>query len=121
MPNATAHRLGAAIVVGGISAYSEQQNGENTAKPVAHAALAGVCGTLPDILEPALHPNHRQFFHSFGLGGLLAYGLYELWQWKPEDELYQNLRTAGLVVGGAYLVHLVMDTSTPKSLPLIGK
>jgi len=86
MPNAAAHRFGAALVVGGISAYTEQQKSENTAKPLMHATAAAVCGTLPDILEPTFHPNHCQFFHSFGFARLLAYGMYKLHQWQPQDE-----------------------------------
>ena len=119
MPNAAAHRCGAAIVVGTISALSEKHNGKNTAKPIMHAALAAACGTLPDVLEPAFHPNHRKFFHSFGFAGVIGYGLYKLYKWKTEDEFEQILKSVGLVVGGVYLVHLSMDSSTPKSLPLI--
>jgi hypothetical protein len=32
-----------------------------------------VVGLLPDLLEPALHPNHRQFFHSYAVTALLAH------------------------------------------------
>ena len=121
MPNAAAHRLGAALVVGGISHHAEQQSGQATAKPLVHAAMAALCGTLPDILEPAFHPNHRQFFHSMGFAGILGYGLYSLHRWKPEpgDELGHILKTVGLIAGGSYLIHLAMDFITPKSLPLM--
>lgn len=118
MPNAASHRFGAAITIGAISAYSEHKNGQSTFKPLAHSALAAACGTLPDILEPAFHPNHRRFFHSVGFAGLLGYGMYELYKWETEDEFYQFLKGLGLVIGGAYLVHLAMDASTPKSLPV---
>ncbi|MDT8383615.1 MAG: metal-dependent hydrolase [Gammaproteobacteria bacterium] len=106
---------------GGISCYAEQKQGANTAEPVVNASLAAACGTLPDILEPAFHPNHRQLFHSVGFAVLLGYGLYSLWKWQPEDEGRQLARKLGLVIGGAYLVHLAMDASTPKSLPLFGR
>jgi len=119
MPNAAKHRLGAAITVGLISAYSEHQKGQNTAKPIAHAALAAACGTLPDIIEPAVNPNHRQFFHSLGFAGMMGYGLYKLYKWEPEDEFDKFLKGAALVAGGAYLTHLAMDATTPKSLPII--
>lgn len=120
MPNAIAHRLGAALIVGSVTSYHENQNGENTAKPLAYAAFAGVCGTLPDLLEPALHPNHRQFFHSYGFAGFLVYGMYQLHQkWQPHDENEKLLKKLILIAGGAYLIHLAMDTTTPRSLPLI--
>jgi len=119
MSNAAAHRLGAALTIGGISAYVENKNGENTAKPLAHATLAGILGTLPDLLEPASHPNHRKSFHSVAFAGLLNYGLYWLQQWETEDDFQALAKTVGLIAGGAYLVHLAMDATTPKSLPLI--
>ena len=119
MPNAASHRLGAAITIGAISAYSEHKNGQNTLKPLRNAALAAACGTLPDILEPALHPNHRRFFHSVGFAGLLGYGMYKLYKWETDDEFERFLKGLALVAGGSYLVHLAMDASTPKSLPVL--
>lgn len=119
MPNATTHRLGAAIAIGGISAYGENRKGKNTAMPLAHATLAGILGTLPDLVEPACHPNHRQFFHSFAFACLMGYGLYRLHQWETEDDFQALIKTLGLIAGGAYLVHLAMDATTAKSLPLI--
>ena len=36
-------------------------------------ALGGFIGAaLPDVLEPAYHPNHRDLAHSFGTGGLIC-------------------------------------------------
>ena len=119
MPNATAHRLGAALAIGGISAYVENKNGENTAAPLVHATFAGILGTLPDLLEPASHPNHRKTLHSVAFAGLLSYGLYRLQQWETEDDFQAMVKTLGLIAGGAYLVHLAMDATTPRSLPLI--
>jgi inner membrane protein len=119
MPNAAAHRLGAALAVSGISAFKERQNGESTAAPLAHGSLAALLGTLPDILEPATSPNHRQFFHSLAFAGIVGYGLYRLHKWEAENEWHQVLKTVAMIAGGAYLVHLVMDAGTAKSLPLI--
>jgi membrane-bound metal-dependent hydrolase YbcI (DUF457 family) len=120
MPNAATHCFGAALVVGGFSAYSEHKKGENSAKPLAHSAFAAACRTLPDILEPAFNPNHRQFFHSFGFAGLLGYCLYQLHQkWQPQDDDEKLIKNVALIAGSAYLIHLAMDSTTPKSLPLI--
>lgn len=119
MPNAIVHRTGAALAIGGVSAYSEKKNGEITATPLAHASLGWLLGTLPDVIEPACHPNHRQFFHSFAFAGMLGYGLYQLSQWETEDEFKKLVKTLGLIAGSAYLVHLLMDATTPKSLPII--
>ena len=37
-------------------------------------------GTLPDLLEPALHPNHRQFFHGVLFAAGVSIALYKLYQ-----------------------------------------
>lgn len=119
MPNATAHRLGAALAIAGVSAYVENRNGENTGIPLAHAAFAYLSGTLPDLIEPANNPHHRQFFHSVVFAGLLGAGLYRLYQWETEDDIQKLFKTLSLVAGGACLVHLAMDSTTARSLPLI--
>lgn len=118
--NAATHRLGAALTIGGFSAYKEYlESGEISAKPLAHAGVAAACGTLPDLLEPAHHPNHRQFLHSLTFAFGLGMGLYHVHKWQPEEPWQKHLRTLTLIAGGAYLVHLAMDATTPKSLPLI--
>ena len=94
--------------------------------PEQHAAavaggLGALCGSLPDVLEPAIHPNHRQFFHSVAFGVLLGRGLLSLYRWQPDDDAGRMLRAIGLVASGAYLTHLVMDATTAKSIPLVGK
>ena len=119
MSNGPTHRLGAAVVVSGFALAAESDQAEPTAKPIAAAGLAYLTGTLPDILEPAFHPNHRQFFHSLGFAGVVGYGLYKAHQWEPETETDKWLRFACLAVGGAYLVHLAMDSTTPKGLPVL--
>lgn len=78
-------------------------------------------GTLPDLVEPAHHPHHRQFFHSVAFAALLGYLGYKLYRWKPDEQWQQVVRMLGLVAIGAYLVHLSMDAVTPKSLPLVGR
>ena len=118
MPNAAAHRLGAAAVVGGIALITESNQEESTVKPLFAGGLACLAGTLPDILEPARHPNHRQFFHSLTVAGMVSHGVYKAWQWKPETETQKLLRVACMAIGGAYLVHLAMDAATAKGLPL---
>ena len=74
MPNRAAHAiLGGILGVGAYLAY-EKLNGQEL-------SLAGIIGTglvgagaaaLPDVLEPAVDPNHRGFFHSWAALGVLA-------------------------------------------------
>ena len=100
---------------------TELTNDERFATAVAAGSLGAFCGSLPDLLEPAIHPNHRQFFHSVAFGLLVAGGMGQVYRWKPDEPWQRVLRGAVLIAGGAYLVHLLMDATTPKSLPLIGK
>lgn len=83
------------------------------------AALAGAAaGLLPDLLEPASSPHHRQFFHSFAAAGLLAKGNHWVWQ-HPEISEQHKVRVSMISV--AYFSHLLADASTPMGLPLIGR
>jgi len=78
----------------GVSAYAESKKGESTHKPVIHGALASVCGTLPDVLEPCIgNPNHRQFFHSFTFAGIVGNSMYKIWKWETKDEFDELLKT----------------------------
>lgn len=119
MPNAVAHKAGAALAVG-IAAAAGTHNQSNTLeKSVAASALAYQLGTFPDLLEPATSPNHRQFFHSLAFLGLVGTGIYKLYRWETEDEMDKLVRFVLLVAGGAYITHLLMDSSTPKGLPVL--
>lgn len=89
--------------------------------PLASAGLAACFGCVPDRLEPAIHPNHRQFFHSFAVGALLIYAGKKVYDWRPEDDLGRAAKYLVLVGIAAYGIHLAMDALTKKSLPLVGK
>lgn len=89
------------------------------ATPFAMGAAAACLPSLPDVLEPALHPNHRKFFHSAVVYAALGYGLHRLYRWEAQDDTQRLLRIVGLVTGAAYLAHLTRDAFTAKSLPLI--
>ena len=86
MPCSFEHRVMAAVCVGGAAAADWKEDDHWAKHPLLAAATAAGCGTLPDVLEPALHPNHRQFFHSFLLATGVGFGLYKLYQWEPESE-----------------------------------
>lgn len=105
----------------GVIGHAERQRGVATAWPMAGAGLAAVATRLPDVLEPALHPNHRQFFHSVAFAALIAAGWRKLYEWQPQDDGERLLRTGLMVCAGAYLCHLALDAMTAKSLPLLGK
>lgn len=121
MPCAQSHRIVAGIAVGGVIAFHESRKGAQTALPYIGGGLATLFGTLPDVLEPAHHPNHRQFFHSWAFGASLGYSGYKLYKWRPKEDWQKALRFVGLIAIASYLIHMLMDSTTPKSLPLVGK
>lgn len=121
MANATAHRLGAAITLAIAAGHGEKNGSRDASKPIVAAGIGALCGTLPDLLEPACHPNHRQFFHGLACAGFVGAACYHLYQWEPQTSGEEIVRFLMLAVGGAFLTHLAMDAFSPKGLPLIGK
>lgn len=84
------------------------------------ACLAGgagaVMGLVPDLLEPALEPNHRRFFHSLAAVALIVEGNRRTFgnpQVRHEEKFALGLGSA------AYLSHLLLDGVTPKGLPIV--
>ena len=103
-------------------------------------------GVLPDVLEPATTPNHRELAHSIVAGGSLTLARLAEWQATCRTEakgcetraltfaLGSDARRraewdalgwrflAGLLAGSVagYASHLVLDAGTAKGLPLLG-
>ena len=80
------------------------------------AGIGAVAGVLPDIIEPATNPNHRKLFHSVLTGAAVTYGMYK---GNTSENLNHEAKTTINIVGSAYLSHLVLDSGTPKGLPII--
>ncbi|MCC6649277.1 MAG: metal-dependent hydrolase [Polyangiaceae bacterium] len=108
-------------------------------EPTLGELLGGVAGgvlgsRIPDVLEPAVHPNHRKVAHSFAAAALTgrfvvpaAHRLHADGATQAESKLDPALKflqqfAAGASVGAVagYGSHLVADASTPKGLPLLG-
>ncbi len=119
--NGPAHQVVAGFATGVFLAEQERQAGVQTAKPLVAGTAAAFFTKLPDMLEPATCPNHRQFFHSVAFAGLLCLAFHELWKWQPDSAGGEFLRALGQVAIPAYLIHLLLDSLTAKSLPLVGR
>lgn len=119
MPNAAAHKLGAGLAVCAATALLDDPENSSLEKPILAGSFAYHLGTLPDIIEPATSPHHRQFFHSCTCFGLIGFGMYRTYKWETENEWQSLARFALLVAGGAYVTHLLMDSRTPRGLPVI--
>ena len=84
------------------------------------ACLAGGVGAVaaltPDLLEPALNPNHRRFFHSLAAVAVIAEGNRRVFtnpRVRDQEKFALGLSST------AYLSHLLLDGATPSGLPLI--
>ena len=75
----------------------------------------GTFGALPDILEPASNPHHRQFFHS-KVTGLILLRIMATVVNNNQGKISKPLTLAG---GAGYISHLVLDAQTPMGLPII--
>lgn len=87
--------------------------------PFVMGAAAALMPSLPDLLEPAIHPNHRKFFHSVAAALLVAHGIHKAYKWDAQSGWERVGRALILAGGAAYLAHLARDAFTAKSLPLI--
>ena len=120
MANGKTHILvGAAVGIG--VALIDNKKHSFSHNPITAMAVGGFFGKLPDLLEPATNPHHRQFCHSVLTAGMVSFGLSEVFKWDANSALEKVIRGTALIAGFSYLSHLVLDATTPRSLPLIGK
>jgi inner membrane protein len=119
--NASAHQLTASVAVGLFLAHGKQKKSPATLAPLAGGFAASIFTKLLDLLEPATSPNHRQFFHSIAFASLLVAGFVKLRDWETKATTEEFLKTLGKLAIAGYLVHLALDATTAKSLPILGK
>jgi membrane-bound metal-dependent hydrolase YbcI (DUF457 family) len=87
---------------------------------IAASCAGAVAGLAPDLLEPAIHPNHRAFFHSVGVALALGYAGKKTWDGvKKDGSPIEPLTILVLALASGYGSHLTADFLTPKSLPLL--
>jgi inner membrane protein len=80
------------------------------------AGVGAFGGLVPDLLEPAIHPNHRQFFHSYVAGALLVHANRHI---SRNAQIPADVRGAIHLASMGFLSHLFADAQTTKSLPWI--
>lgn len=114
-------------------ASKSRTGGEALAAFASGGVVGLVSSALPDGIEPADHPNHRRFAHSWTVvAGVTAATVKSV---KParavpgdgsqaqvvvQPEFAQRLARALIPAAGAgYLSHLALDAATPKGLPLL--
>ena len=107
--------IGAGLLSYGI--YKRLKQEDWTLEGALGSAAAGAAlACLPDVIEPALSPNHRGLAHSFALLGMLLATLKHV---SDTPDLPPGLKVAISVAIGAYSSHLGVDAFSPKGLPLL--
>jgi membrane-bound metal-dependent hydrolase YbcI (DUF457 family) len=101
------------------AAVQQQEGRPVDGSALAMGAAAACFPSLPDLVEPAVHPNHRRFFHSVTFATVVGYAMHRAYKWETRRPLERAARIALVIGGAAYLAHLVRDAFTIKSLPLI--
>lgn len=119
MANRAEHELIGMAVGAAVSLIRDEDTSTLAVNPATGATLGKYAARLPDILEPAFHPNHRAFFHSWSVLALVGFGTYKAYQWQPEDTGAKILKWALVIGGAAYASHLLRDAITPKGLPTL--
>jgi len=74
-----------------------------------------ITSSIPDQIEPAKNPNHREFFHSFTIIGIIFFLMDLIAKSNINDDIKKMLKSACK----QYLGHLLLDLTTPKGLPII--
>lgn len=148
MPSSKSHRIAGGIVGGGSALImARDQKPVHQSIEAFSGVLAGLYfGVLPDLIEPAKHPNHRKTAHSLALGLVIIICLgpmakylagksRELADWAIEKrqteesllvktilwflEIFLRFAAGALnAISFSYSSHLILDAFTPKSLPL---
>ncbi len=122
MPNAKEHLI-AGLAVGAVvnGAIQWLEGIDDPSKPFdwgelfACSLAAGAAALLPDILEPANSPRHRQFFHSLTAAALVAHAM----SGKHTDNYSAPACRLLAVLGMGYLSHIALDCTTPAAIDII--
>jgi membrane-bound metal-dependent hydrolase YbcI (DUF457 family) len=121
MPSALVHGLVAGGAGFAFASHEETKLGQRTLMPMAAGGATVLLTRLPDRLEPAIHPDHRQFFHSLAFAAMVGYATQRAYRWQPTEDWQKLLKWLAVLAGVGYLTHLVCDAVTPRSLPLVGR
>lgn len=149
MPNFETHDLIGTAAGAGYAAYRArgQEPLFQLIETLAGALGGSIGGRLPDLLEPATCPGHRDIAHSVACAGLIVNtrGKLERWSQQVEGTACQTLLdpvpsevklgtppdqvvtalclvfVVGFVNGllAGYVSHLALDGCTPAGLPLL--
>jgi len=118
MPNSKTHFLVGAVIGAGLYCLIKKSQDQpiELSGVLGMGLVGGVAGLLPDIIEPATSPNHREFAHSIAALLVIGSGINKLHE-NQGIEAGQKELLLTLALG--YGSHLLLDAGTPASLPII--
>ncbi|MGI8546807.1 MAG: metal-dependent hydrolase [Gemmatimonadaceae bacterium] len=146
MPNRRTHTTVGAVSGGALAAFHARRlaPGDQAVEAIGGMLAGAWTGQLPDLLEPATSPCHRDVAHSCAV--LTAVASLALEQWRTNCRAYADeyrcRRTGSELTGGEYLLltlyetvwrliagalaglqagyasHLLLDGCTPSGLPV---
>ena len=119
MPNATTHAaLGFLFGAAGYIIVKKLQNEEpDPVNALGWGVVGAGVALLPDLVEPSTAgPMHRSFVHSVAAAGAATYVTKKVWD---NPELSSDEKAALVSVYGAFMSHLIADSTTPAGLPLL--
>jgi len=109
--------LGSLVSLGLYGEYKSLKKENLTLQGVLGSlVLGGFAGILPDVIEPPSSPNHRGFFHSSALLGILTYGNKKVWE---SENLTGDQKLFATLFSAAFGSHITSDGITPRSIPLL--
>src|ERR1700731_3123532 len=99
--------IGAGVAVAGWFVYCKLvERPLELGEVLVAAGVGAIGGLVPDLLEPAIHPNHRRFFHSYITGALLLHANSHLW---GNVQIPAEGRGTVHLVSLGFLSHLLAD------------
>lgn len=118
MPNAKIHFLIGAAIGAGIYCLARKAQDQPIELPslLGMGLAGGVAGLLPDLIEPATSPQHRQIAHSVAA---LLISISSVSNINQSQYIGQNQKEFLAVLALGYGSHLILDAGTPAGLPLI--
>jgi len=122
MPRCPHHLVGGVVAAGAVNVILQwhqiavnRQDRFDWGELLACCAVGGAAALIPDMLEPASHPNHRNLFHSLAVAALVA------WLISGNHTREYSAGTKALLLAGGlgWLSHILLDALTPRCVPLV--
>lgn len=115
MPRREEHQLVSGMIALATHVFTSKE--PITAESACAAFFGGAIGAaIPDLLEPAVHPNHRRFFHSVVFNGGVVHATL-----KSMEQPRTLERVFGESIAIGNITHVAQDSQTPAGIPFFNE